>query len=251
MKTCYALRHVPFESLGLLEPLIVERGFEIRILDVPVSNLSEVALGDADLVVVLGGPISAYEEHLYPFLSDEIGAIEHRLHHNRATIGICLGAQIMARALGARVYPGAEKEIGWSRLQLTPDGVSHALSAISEQRVLHWHGDTFELPDGAKLLASTQVTPHQAFSWRETGVALQFHLEVTARELEAWYVAHTCELSRWGKMAIPELRAAGRAFAPALEAQALRALGAMLDGILSSQYPTSGAGLAIEGIGGV
>jgi GMP synthase (glutamine-hydrolysing) len=149
MKTCYALRHVPFESLGLLEPLLVERGFEVRSLDVPVANLPEDSLGDAELLVVLGGPVSVYEEHLYPFLSREIRVIEHRLRHNRATLGICLGAQLMARALGARVYPGAEKEIGWSRLQLTPEGSNHALSAVSEQRVLHWHGDTFELPQGA------------------------------------------------------------------------------------------------------
>jgi GMP synthase (glutamine-hydrolysing) len=233
MRTCFALRHVPFESLGLLAPLIAERGFDVQVLDVPVVELPKSAMENAELVIVLGGPISAYEEHLYPFLKDELTLLERRLRDDKPTMGICLGAQLMARALGARVYPGSEKEIGWAKLQLAEAGRNHALAAVEEQRVLHWHGDTFELPEGATLLASTKVTPHQAFSWKNAGLALQFHLEVTARELEAWYVAHTVELSRWGKIGIPELRAAGRGFAPSLEPHAIRALRAMLDGLLA------------------
>lgn len=229
MKSCYALRHVPFESLGLLEPLLAERGFEIRNVDVPVTTLPKRSLVDADFVVVLGGPISAYEDHLYPFLVDELDVIEQRLRAKRPTIGICLGAQLMARALGARVYPGAKKEIGWSDLQLTSHGRQHALSAIEGQRVLHWHGDTYDLPEGATLLASTAVTPHQAFAWNSTAIALQFHLEVMTEALEAWYVGHALELSRWGELTIPELRDQGRLYAPALQPHARRALGAMLD----------------------
>lgn len=235
MKICYALRHVPFESLGLLEPLLLQRGFEIRVLDVPVTRLPKAALTDAELVVVLGGPISVYEEHLFPFLVDELAVLEGRLQRNAATIGICLGAQLMARVLGARVYPGEEQEIGWSRLQLTEQGKRHALSAFDEQRVLHWHGDTFDLPRGAELLASTEVTPHQAFAWNDVAIALQFHLEVTAEALEAWYVGHAVELSKWAKTPIPQLRAAGRAHATALEPHANQALGAMLDGVLRRQ----------------
>ena len=232
MKICYALRHVPFESLGLLEPLLLERGLEVRYVDVPKVALPRTELETAELVVVLGGPISVYEDTLYPFLVDELSILEARLKSNHATIGICLGAQLMARALGARVYPGVEKEIGWSRLQYTTEGRAHALSAVGEHRVLHWHGDTFELPNGAVLLASTKTTPHQAFAWQNSAVALQFHLEVEATDLEAWYVGHTFELSRWGKIAIPELRAAGRTFAPLLEPHARRAMAAMLDTLL-------------------
>ena len=231
MRTCYALRHVPFESLGLLEPVLVERGFDIRVLDVPVKELPK-ALEAAELVVVLGGPISVYEEDLYPFLTDELHLIERRLRHKKATIGICLGAQLMARALGAKVYPGVEKEIGWTPLQLSLAGQLSALSAIEGEPVLHWHGDTFDLPEGARLLASTRVTPHQAFDWDDFAVALQFHLEVTEAELEGWYVGHTVELARWGKLTVPELRSEGVRLCPRLREHATPALGAMLDGCL-------------------
>jgi len=231
MRTCYALRHVPFESLGLLEPVLVERGFEIRVLDVPGIELPK-ALEAAELVIVLGGPISVYEEALYPFLTDELHLIERRLRNKRAMIGICLGAQLMARALGAKVYPGVEKEIGWTPLQLSLVGQLSALSAIEGQPVLHWHGDTFDLPERARLLASTRVTPHQAFDWDDFALALQFHLEVTAADLEGWYVGHTVELARWGKMTVPELRSEGVSFCPRLREYAIPALGAMLDGCL-------------------
>lgn len=233
MKSCYVLRHVPFESLGLLEALLLRRGMDIRVLDVPVTSLPKLPLQSAELVIVLGGPIGAYEEHLYPFLTDEIRIIEHRLQAGKATFGICLGAQLMARALGARVYPGTAREIGWSELRLLESPNRHLLSAIENQPVLHWHGDTFDLPERAELLACTEITPHQAFTWaggRATG--LQFHLEVTARELEAWYVGHAVELSRLTDTTIPILRQAGQALGPALEPHATRALGAILDAML-------------------
>ena len=229
MPSCYVLRHVPFESLGLLEPLLVERSFTVQILDVPVTELPKAALRDAELLIVLGGPIGVYEEHLYPFLTEELEVIESRLRQNKPTVGICLGAQLIARALGARVYPGGTKEIGWSPLSLSNAGMQTALAEVAGQHVLHWHGDTFDLPVGATLLASTEVTPHQAFSWQKAAFALQFHLEVTARDLEAWYVGHTAELSGWGQMTIPELRAAGQKYAPMLAPHATRALRAILD----------------------
>lgn len=232
MKLCYALRHVPFESLGLLEPLLRERGFLIRVVDVPVDGLACVE-PDAELVVVLGGPISVYEESLYPFLTDELRAIERRLRGRLPTIGICLGAQLMACALGARVYPGPEKEIGWAPVQLTQGGLKSALAAIQGQSVLHWHGDTFDLPSGAALLASTRITPHQAFLWEGVAMGLQFHLEVTAKELEAWYVGNAAELARLGQQTVPELRADGDRWAPMLRPHALQALGEMLDGCLN------------------
>lgn len=224
MKSCYALRHVPFESLGLLEPILRAQGFEPHVVDVPVTGLERDVLEQADLVVVLGGPISAYEEHLYPFLVDELRVLEARLTRGKPTLGLCLGAQLMAKALGARVYPGKKKEIGWSKLELSSHGKSGFLSEIEGKNVLHWHGDTFDLPSGATLLASTELTPHQAFQVGTHGVALQFHLEVVASALEAWYVGHTCELAHWAEQSIPELRALGELESPRLEPFAKRAL---------------------------
>jgi GMP synthase (glutamine-hydrolysing) len=231
VKQCYALRHVPFESLGLFKPLLVERGYQVSVIDVPVTPLDARALERAELLVVLGGPISAYEEHLYPMLLEELEIIKRRLQHGRPTIGICLGAQLIARALGAKVYPGSHKEIGWAPLQLTESGRTGPLSTIEGQCVLHWHGDTFDLPEGATLLASTERTPHQAFIWRSSAIALQFHLEVTERELEAWYVGHALELSERTESTIPELRAAGLQYAPRLEPCAKLALRGFLDGL--------------------
>jgi GMP synthase (glutamine-hydrolysing) len=228
VKTCIALRHVPFESLGQLEPVLTAQGFDIRLIDVPVSGLNADLIKDADLLVVLGGPISVYEEHLYPWLLDELRLIEWRLSHQKPTLGLCLGAQFMARALGARVYPGVKKEIGWSPLVLTEAGQQCFLSEIRERAVLHWHGDTFDLPSGATLLASTDLTPHQAFQYGNHAVALQFHLEVTAEHLEAWYVGHTCELSHWGQMSIPELRDLGLKQGPLLAPYAGLALSRLL-----------------------
>lgn len=232
MKICYAIRHVPFESLGLFEPLLLERGFTIRMLDVPLESLPNPAVKDADLVIILGGPIGAYEEERYPFLIDELNLLEHRLGHDHPTVGICLGAQLMARALGSRVYPGIQKEIGWSPLQLTSAGVRGPLGQLGERSVLHWHGDTFDLPRDAELLASTDITPHQAFSWRQRGVALQFHIEVVARELEGWYVGHSLEIAQWGRLSVTDLRAAGLESAARLEPHAKRVLGTWLDGML-------------------
>jgi GMP synthase-like glutamine amidotransferase len=133
-----------------------------------------------DLLVCLGGPIGAYEEAAYPFLRDELALIERRLAAARPTLGICLGAQLMARALGARIYPAPAKEIGWGEVRLSEAGQKGPLRHFAGVPVLHWHGDTFDLPKGAELLASTVLCANQAFAFGRYALAFQFHPETTA-----------------------------------------------------------------------
>ena len=197
MKLVTAIRHVHFEDLGILEDVLVAHGISIRYLEAGVDDFTALRGLDDDLVVVLGGPIGAYEEGRYPFLTEELRIIEARLAHGLPTLGICLGAQLMARALGANVYPAPAKEVGWAPLALTDAGLSSPVRhlARADTRVLHWHGDTFDLPKDATLLASTDVCPNQAFSWKTVGLALQFHLEVRQNNIERWLIGHACELS--------------------------------------------------------
>ncbi len=198
------VRHVAFEDLGSFEAVLVDHGFELRVVDAGVDALTS-ALVEADLAVVLGGPIGVYEEAAYPFLASELALLQRRLAARRPTLGICLGAQLMAKALGARVYPGGQKEIGCAPVELTRAGRASCLAALEGQPVVHWHGDTFDLPAGAERLASTALYENQAFRVGENLLGLQFHPEVEARSFERWLIGHAGELASAG-IDIPALR---------------------------------------------
>lgn len=205
--TAVALRHVAFEDLDALEAPLRDTGFEITYVDTPTAlHFTDIALA-SDLLIVLGGPMGVYQTAQYPFLVSEIDVVRRRLSSQQPVLGICLGAQIMASALGAPVYPGTNgQEIGWGPLRLTDAGRQSALSDLGEaHKVLHWHGDTFDLPVGAALLASTARYAQQAFSYGNFGLALQFHLEASASGLERWYVGHDAQL-RDEAIDVPTLR---------------------------------------------
>lgn len=212
--TVYAIQHLAFEDLGVWEDVLYSLGLRVRYVEAGVEDLSR-ALQHKGLTVILGGPIGVYEQQDYPFLAQEIALLQQRLAAGLPTLGICLGAQLIAHALGANVYAGPHKEIGWSRLSLA-DVPHHPLQALHDVEVLHWHGDTFDLPQGATLLASSTHYPHQAFSVGQNILALQFHAEVASDALEKWLIGHTCEL-RQAQVAIADLRADNQQFAPALE----------------------------------
>jgi GMP synthase (glutamine-hydrolysing) len=197
-KSCLALRHVAFEDLGLLAALLAERGYATQWLEAGVDPISAAALSQPDLVVILGGPIGVYEADTYPFISDEIGAVAARLKANKPLLGICLGAQMMAAALGARVAPGPVKEIGWAPLTLTEAGLASVLAPLAATPVLHWHGDNCDLPAGCERLASTPHCPVQAFRRAPSQLALQFHIEVEPARVERWLIGHTVELGKAG-----------------------------------------------------
>ncbi|MDO9404884.1 MAG: glutamine amidotransferase [Polaromonas sp.] len=198
MKTAIAIRHVHFEDLGTLEPLLQSRGYQITYVHGPTEDLSRSSISAADLVVVLGGPVGAYEHDSYPFLQAEIELLQSRVRSRRPLVGICLGAQLIARALGCKVYPMSTQEIGFKPLQLTTEGKTSVLAPLAETPVLHWHGDQFDIPPGGKCLASTETCAHQAFAVDRHILGLQFHLETNLSELESWLVGHACELRQAG-----------------------------------------------------
>lgn len=226
MKTALIVRHVAFEDLGTLEPVLVDSGYNLDFREAGWHDLSGIDPLAPDILIVLGGPIGVYDQNAYPFLRDEIALLEHRLRQNLPTLGICLGAQLMAAALGASVYPGANgKEIGWSPLHPGTDANSYpCLQPLFGDgvEVLHWHGDTFDLPAGTTHLAATPRYPHQAFACGTTALALQFHPEVTAQGLERWYIGHAAELGAIPSADIAGLRAASERKGPVLERAACR-----------------------------
>jgi len=198
LKTVQAIRHIGFEDLGSFAAPLRESGYDIEYIDVAESDPATLDALAADLLVVLGGPIGVYDHDAYPVVTDEIRLLRARLAADRPTLGICLGAQLMAAALGARVYPGPTREIGWSALELADAAKPNPLAALREVPVLHWHGDTFDLPEDTTLLASTALCKNQAFSRGPNVLGLQFHPEVLGARFEHWLLGHANELATAG-----------------------------------------------------
>jgi GMP synthase (glutamine-hydrolysing) len=197
-RSALVLRHVAFEGLGVLAPLLHESDFTTRICEMGVDPFPAREIQSCDLLIVLGGPIGVYETEAYPWLVEETAAIGERLRARKATLGVCLGAQLMAAALGAKVAPGPAKEIGYAPLALTDEGRASPLAALDGLQALHWHGDAFDLPEGAERLAYTAICPNQAFALDRYALGLQFHAEVEPSSLEAWLIGHTVELGKAG-----------------------------------------------------
>lgn len=224
MKQALVLRHLMFEDLGLLRPALERAGYAPRYVEIGVDALDGIDPQAPDLAVILGGPVSVYEADRYPYLDAERAWIGARLRMDRPTLGICLGAQLMAAALGARVYPGGFKEIGWSAL--APGADCAGFPAFRQYidatpAVLHWHGDTFDLPPGARHLASSSLTPHQAFARGRNALALQFHAEFEPARLEQWLIGHALEIASTPGVTPDGLRADTRRYAqPYTEAAA-------------------------------
>jgi GMP synthase (glutamine-hydrolysing) len=221
------VRHVAFENLGTFAPVLASAGFDLSMMDAGVDDVFEPILR-SDLVVVLGGPISVYQQDNYPFLADLLRALGRRLREGRPTLGICLGAQLMAAALGARVHSGPAPEIGIGGIELTQAGMSSCLAALADQPVLHWHGDTFDLPDGATRLASTAAYENQAFALGPNILALQFHPEVDPHRFEQWLIGHGAELAA-AKVDVVELRASMKRAGSALHVAGVSMLGHWLE----------------------
>ena len=188
-----------FLSLKMFSPKDLVRSLIISIPKTIPYSICEMSTGDAvpDLdsfthLLIMGGPMAVYEMQHYPYLVNEALFIDRSIKANKHVLGVCLGAQMVAHALGAKVYPGQQKEIGWYEVALDPDGMSDPLmSALAlpdrnAAQVFQWHGDTFDLPRGAVRLASSDLFPNQAFRYTDRVYALQFHIEVTPTIVRDW-----------------------------------------------------------------
>lgn len=230
-----ALSHVAFEDLGTLEAPLRERGFEIESVMAATAKFPLPQAESCDLLIILGGPIGVYDQQDYPFLTDEIACIRQRLAARKPILGICLGAQLMAAALGARVYPGQKgAEIGWFPLQAAPNAPPPAWFTpllAPGLTVFHWHGDTFDLPPGTLHLAKSERYDNQAFTVEDFALGLQFHPEVTAAGLESWYVGHASELHHAG-IGVAGLRKAAQEQTATLEEAAAHFWKLWLDAVL-------------------
>ncbi|MGC4190140.1 MAG: glutamine amidotransferase [Thermomicrobiales bacterium] len=198
VRTALAIRHVAFEDLGILHTILATRGYHIDYLEAGVDPLPDECVQNANLLIILGGPVGVYDQSLYPFLRAELDAVAKRLETDAPTLGICLGAQLMARALGAEVRATGRKEIGYGPLTLTRAGRDSVLAPLDGIPVLHWHGDQFDIPSGAARLAETPGFPNQAFSIGPNHLALQFHLEADHTQIERWLIGHAVELAAAG-----------------------------------------------------
>jgi GMP synthase (glutamine-hydrolysing) len=194
-RTAVAIRHVEFEDLGLLAALLADHGFTTSYLDVPTDDRAWRGARDADLLVVLGGPIGVADTDAYPFLRTELELVGDRLASDRPTLGICLGAQLLAVAAGGSVRPGTEAEIGYAPVTLTAAARGSVLKPLGGVPVLHWHGDVISTPPELPPLASTPLCENQAFAPSPNVLGLQFHLEAESAALERWLIGHAYELS--------------------------------------------------------
>lgn len=181
------IKHVDIEGLGLIEYCLRQEKVPYQILNLQ-SGIHLPKLDDFTHIVILGGPMNVYEEDRYPFLREEDLFIKEAIQRGRPVLGICLGAQLIAKALGAKVFKAPVKEIGWYDVSLTRIGSNDPLFSNFPKTfpVFQWHEDTFEIPKAGKLIATASSIPHQAFRYGENAYGFQFHLEVTEDMIQEW-----------------------------------------------------------------
>ena len=199
MKHALVIRHVDHEGIaGYREPIEVA-GYEIHRVAAHHTGCAKLDILSPDLVVVMGGPMGVYDTDRYPWLDDEIAVLRRRIAAERPVLGVCLGSQLIAAALGARVRKGPTREIGFAPLALTGTGAAGPLRHLADAEVLHWHGDTFDVPEGTDLLATTPLYA-QAFARGNHLLALQFHAEMGEDErFEHWLTNDAADIAEVGE----------------------------------------------------
>ena len=219
MEEIVVFQHDPFEDLGFFAEILAKQNANYRVIrlfhgEMPAENWEHLRA-----LIILGGPMSAYEEEAYPFLRWEKTIIRAAIDESVPVLGICLGAQLIAVALGTAVFHGRVKEIGWSPISITPHGqVDSLLGYLPENAtVFQWHGDGFDLPSGAIRLASSVHYENQAFRLGKNIYGLQFHLEVTPRMIERWIDERSKVLAQAPYVSPEKIRSDTRNYAPTLK----------------------------------
>ena len=197
MSDFLVLQHIGCEDLGTIEQAMIHRGISYRYVRLFDGDPLPEDIKNYSGLIILGGPMNVYEEDVYPYLKDEDILIKEAVKRRIPVLGICLGGQLIAKATGAKVNKGTKKEIGWYDLLLTPGGKADKVFKNSPERltVFQWHGDTFDIPSDATLLAGSVLFPNQAFRIGDNIYGLQFHLEVTQKMISRWINEYKDELS--------------------------------------------------------
>lgn len=188
------LKNVHQEGPGTIEDFLKRRGIIYRVIEL---ESEKIPVDEYDILVIMGGPMSVNDGDIYPYLKEEESLVSDYIRRQKKTLGICLGAQMIAKALGSKVYRGSIPEIGWYPIELTGDGLKDPLMLklalhpkgrdIQKRfRVFHWHGETFDIPVGAVRLASSELYPNQAFRYGKEVYAFQFHIEVRKEMIAEW-----------------------------------------------------------------
>ncbi|MBI5145103.1 MAG: type 1 glutamine amidotransferase [Candidatus Omnitrophica bacterium] len=187
-KEILVLKHIDIEGPGSMEDFFRNTAWNLRVIDLSAGELRSKDVADVVAIISLGGPMNVYEDDKYPFLKDEDKFLRKAIREETPVLGICLGAQLLARAFDAKVKKAPGKEIGWYKVNLTNDGRRDPLfeNLPLELDVFQWHQDSFEIPKGAALLAESLSCPNQAFRFGRNAYGLQFHIEVTPEMVESW-----------------------------------------------------------------
>ena len=199
------LKNISAEGPGTIEDFLLENRVPYTIADLSRDAFPSGTTHDA--LVMMGGPMSVNEADLYPYIDKEAELARVFMKEGKRVLGVCLGAQVMAKALGAKVYAGQEKEIGWYDIELTGEGLRDRLmeklishprtgSAGKTCKVFHWHGETFDIPEGAENLAKSDLYPHQAFRYGKNAYAFQFHIEVRKQMVFDWLAHEQVDMAR-------------------------------------------------------
>jgi GMP synthase (glutamine-hydrolysing) len=187
------VKNIAIEGPGTIEEFLKERGTAYSILEIHDCHAEIPDIRNHTHLVVMGGPMSVYETNEHVHLSLELALIRSFIKSEKPVLGICLGAQMIAHAVGAEVFAGETEEIGWDNVEVTPEGMKDpvlsniAVDGKTVAEVFQWHGDTFDLPKNSLKLSSSSAYENQAFRYKENVYGLQFHIEVTPAMIRDWF----------------------------------------------------------------